>query len=197
MRRWALIVLLLSATAQVQAQAAKSALATLKFSLENGRGCEASIREIPSSAPEQQFAISCEGKPLLTYSTGDDLVDLSRDSSAGDRIVTRWEGGSHFRMAIFHVSATDRSTTAQKVFDETPAFAPDFLVAPDVVLVYRDKRFVGSEAIPSRTDVYQWKDGEYDLVKSWKWKDDMRYADRFCVLDVKTLSCPVTPLPLK
>ena len=197
MRRWALIFFALMAATCAQAQAVKSELATLKFSLENGPECRASVREMSSSAPRRQLSISCEGKPVLTYSTDDDLVDLARDSAAGGRIVTRWEGGSHFRMAVFQVSATDHSTTGQKVFDEALEFAPDFLVAPDVLLVHRDKRFVGSEAIPSKTDVYQWSGGKYDLVKSWKWNDGMRYEDRFCVLDPKKLSCPVTPIALK
>ncbi len=100
-------------------------------------------------------------------------------------------------MAVFQVSATDRSTTGQKVFDEALEFAPDFLVAPDVLLVYRDEFLVGSEAIPSRTDVYQWSAGKYDLVKSWKWNDGMRSRDWFCVLDPKRLSCPATLISIK
>lgn len=197
MRCWTLIFLIMIVVTCAQAQAAKSELATLKFNLENGPECRTSVREVSSLAPGRQLAISCDGKLVLSYSTDDDLVDLSRNSATGGRIVTRWEGGSHFRMAVFQVSATDRSTTGQKVFDEALEFAPDFLVAPDVLLVYRDKRFVGSEAIPSRTDVYQWSAGKYDLVKSWKWNDGMRYEDRFCVLDPKRLSCPATLISIK
>jgi hypothetical protein len=197
MRCWTLIFSLLAFAYCAQARAVKALVATLKFGLESGRECEVSVREIPSSAPNQQLAISCEGKPVVTYSSDDDLVDLFRDSPAGNRIVSRWEGGSHFHMVIFHINATDRSAIGQKVFDETLEFAPDFLVAPDVLLVYRDKHFVGAEAIPSRTDVYQWSSSKYELVKSWKWSDNMRYEDRFCVLDIARLSCPVTPIPIK
>lgn len=197
MCRWAIIFLALISATSGQAQRAGTELASLRFSLGNGAGCRAAVRDLSSPVPRRQLTITCEGRLVLSYTTDDDLVDISRDSAAGDRIIARWEGGSHFRMTVFQIGVANLSITGQKVFDESLDFAPDFLVAPDDLLVYRNKRFIGSEIIPSRTDVYHWTGDHYVLAGSWKWNEDMRYEDRFCVLDPQKLSCPATSVPIR
>ena len=88
---------------------------------------------------------------------------------------------------------------AAVVFDKQLEGAPDVVNTPDVLLVHNGKRWPSGQAVslPTLTDVYHWTGRQYALTESWKWKDDMRYEDRFCVLDPKSLSCPVTPIPAK
>lgn len=167
-----------------------SQLAFLRFDAANGKDCEATVDRVTPSLPRRRLAVSCGGKVIFTYITDDHLIDLFRDSSAGNRIFIRWEGGAHIRLTVVRVAADGGS--AASVFDETLGFAPDILAAPDDLLVYRGQRFIGSLKIPTRTDVYAWKANEYKLEESYHWNDSMRYRDRFCVLDRKALACPAT-----
>jgi hypothetical protein len=83
-----------------------------------------------------------------------------------------------------------------EVFNESSIFTPDILASPDVLLVHRDKRFNnGGEIVPSFTDVFIWRDNTYVLSKSWKWTENMRYEDRFCVLQPQSTACWATPIP--
>ena len=141
--------------------------------------------------------ISCRGKRILSYPTQDALVDLFLNYPHDDRVFARWEGGSHVRFTVFRVNGNPSVGTV--VFDRQLEGTPDVVNTPDVLLVHSGKRWLSGQvaSLPTSTDVYRWTDGQYVLTESWKWEEAMRYEDRFCVLDVKMLSCPVTPLPLK
>ena len=174
-----------------------SQLAMLRFETDTGQECQVNVDEITPQTPRRHLSISCGGTTIGDYTTDDHMLDVSRDSAIGDRIVSRWEGGAHFRVVVFLIKRTDGSLLASPVFDKALDFAPDFLVSPDLLLVYRDKRFVKAVGIPTRTDVYEWTGSEYKLTKSYRWNESMRFEDRFCVLDTKNLSCPVTEITTK
>jgi hypothetical protein len=174
-----------------------SRLALLRFETNAGQECQVSVDEVTPTIPRRHLAVSCGGKIIGNYTTEDHLLDVSRDSAIGDRILSRWEGGAHFRVVVFLIKRTGGSLAASLVFDEALDFAPDFLVSPDLLLVYRDKRFVKTALVPTRTDVYQWTGNEYKLTKSYHWNESMRLADRFCVLDTENLSCPATQITAK
>jgi hypothetical protein len=170
--------------------------ATLQFTAQNGDPCEAAVRELTAPAENRKFTISCGSKVIFSYITPDHLLDISRDSFDGNRLFTRWEGTTLVHLPIFRMEINQISSKVDTVFDQSGEFSPD-IPSPDVILLQKDKRFVGADIIPTRTDVYLWNGTKYELKWSWKWNEGMRYEDRFCVLDGKTLSCPVTPLPLK
>lgn len=180
-----------------QANRSKAAsIASLQFAMQNGDICEAAVREVTSPSEHRQFTVSCDSKLIFSYVTPDHLLDISRDSFDGNRLFTRWEGTTLVHLVVFRIVVNQISSKVQIAFDQSGEFAPD-VPSPDVLLVHKDKRFAGAEIIPTRTDVYAWDGSKYELKSSWKWNETMRYEDRFCVLDVKTLSCPVTPLPLR
>ncbi len=166
-------------------------VARLNFDTDHGQACEASVVEVTPSAPRRQFTITCDGKRIFQFITEDHLVNLQTNYPKGDRIAVWWEGGSHVRLTVFKIETTPN--TARTVYDEPLEFAPDFLTSPDRLLVYRDKRFVRAVGIPTRTDIYEWTGSEYRLAQSYHWNENMRFEDRFCVLDTKSLACPVTP----
>jgi hypothetical protein len=170
--------------------------ATLRFTAQNGDICDAAVREVTSSAENRRFTISCGSKVIFSYITPDHLLDISRDSFDGNRLFTRWEGTTLVHLAIFRVEINQISSKVETLFDQSGEFPPD-VPSPDVILMHKDKRFMGADIIPTRTDVYAWNGSKYELKSSWKWNESMHYEDRFCVLDVKVLSCPVTPLPPK
>lgn len=170
--------------------------ATLRFTSKDGDNCEAVVRDATGVSETRRFTISCNSKVIFTYSTPDHLLDISRDSFDGDRFFTRWEGTTLVHLVIFHIEINQMTSRAVVVFDQSAEFMSD-VPSPDTLLVYKDKRFVGNDIMPTETDVFIWDGDTYELKSRWKWNEDMQYDDRFCVLDTRRLSCPVTPLPLK
>jgi hypothetical protein len=170
--------------------------ASLRFTAQNGDLCEATVRDQVAPSEKRRFTISCDSKMIFSYITPDHLLDISRDSFDGTRLFARWEGTTLVHLTIFHLEINQISSKVDTVFDQSGEFFPD-IPSPDVILLQKDKRFVGADIVPTRTDVYGWNGSKYELKSSWKWNEGMRYEDRFCVLDVKALSCPVTPIPLK
>lgn len=180
-----------------QASRPKTApIASLQFTVQNGERCEAAVREVASPSEHRQFTVFCDSKLVFSYLTPDHLLDISRDSFYGNRLFTRWEGTTLVHLVVFRLEVNQVSSKVQVAFDQSGEFFSD-VPSPDVVLVYKDKRFAGADIIPTRTDVYAWDGSNYELKSSWKWNEEMRYEDRFCVLDPKRLSCPATPIPLK
>jgi hypothetical protein len=183
------------------AQKANSAtLAFLRYDAGMDLSCTVTVHNLaksPQSEPREALTITCDGKQLLDYETDDDLIDLSLNYPHVDRVFARWQGGAHVRLSVFKVDP--KYSHASTVFDEQLEGAPEVINAPDVLLIERGKRFPEGQAVslPTSTDVYRWTGEEYELTNRWKWNIGMRIEDRFCVLDVKALSCPVTPLPLK
>jgi hypothetical protein len=175
-------------------------IALLNFDTSSAGDCSVRVNAgetNPNGPRTQVLTISCQGKPLLNYPTQDALVDLFLNYPHDDRVFARWEGGSHVLFTVFRVSGSPSQGTV--VFDKKLEGAPDVVNMPDVLLVHSGKRWLSGQAasMPTSTDIYRWADGKYVLTESWKWNDAMRYEDRFCVLDVKALSCPVTPLSPK
>lgn len=148
-------------------------------------------------SPSQVLTVSCQGKQILRYASPDTLVDLFMNYPHADRVLARWEGGSHVRFTVFRVNA--HQLQASTVFDEQLEGAPDVVNTPDVLLVQRGKRWPDKQAVwlPTSTDVYQWKGDKYTLRERWQWNETMLYEDRFCVLDAVHLSCPVKPVPIQ
>lgn len=170
--------------------------ATLRFTSKNGDICEAAVRDSRGASETRQFTISCSSKVIFTYSTPDHLLDISRDSSDGDRLFTRWESTTLVHLVVFHVEINQITSRAVVVFDQSSEFMPD-IPSPDTLLIYKDKRFVGDDIMPTETEVFT-RDGEkYELTSKWKWDESMHYDDRFCVLDTRRLACPVTSIPLR
>jgi hypothetical protein len=193
------ILILFAPLLCAQATGAHS-VAALDFNVGLAGDCSVNVSAStvnPSGPPMQDLTILCQGKRVLSYSTQDTLVDLFPNYPHDDRIFARWEGGSHVRLTVFRVSGKPLAGTV--VFDKQLEGAPDVVNTPDVLLVHNGKRWISGQAdsLPTSTDVYRWNGKQYALIERWKWKEDMRYKDRFCVLDVKALSCPVMPLPLK
>jgi hypothetical protein len=175
-------------------------IASLDFNVSSAGDCSVRVNAgetNPNGPPTQVLTIWCQGKRLLSYPTQDALVDLFLNYPDDDRVFARWEGGSHVRFTVFRVSGNPSVETV--VFDKQLEGAPDVVNTPDVLLVHNGKRWLGGQtaSMPISTDVYRWTGERYALTESWKWKDAMRYEDRFCVLDPKNLSCPVTPIPIK
>jgi len=178
----------------------KTRVAYLRYQAGVDGDCSASVgarADEGNAPPSQVLTVTCQGKQVLHYVTQDTFVDLFLNYPHADRVFAIWEGGSHVRFTAAKVDSHHLS--ASVVFDEQLEGAPEVINAPDVLLVQRGKRWLNGQvtSTPTSTDVYQWTGDKYELSKRWKWNDGMRYEDRFCVLDVKTLSCPVTPLPLK
>lgn len=174
--------------------------ASLDFNAGSAGNCSVNVNAgvaNPNGPPTQVLLISCQGKRILSYPTQDTLVDLFLNYPHDDRIFARWEGGSHVRFTVFRVSGNPSMGTV--AFDKQLEGTPDVVNTPDVLLVHGGKRWLSGQAasLPVSTDVYRWTGEQYALTESWKWKDAMRYEDRFCVLDPKNLSCSVTPIPLK
>jgi hypothetical protein len=153
-------------------------------------------KERPSEPPNQVLAISCQGKQILRYATQDALIDLSLNYPHDDRVFARWEGGSHVRLTVFRVA--EHQAVGSVVFDKQLEGAPDVINTPDALLVHKGKRWIDGQAfsLPTSTDVYRWVGDKYVLNESWKWNENMRFEERFCILDTKNLSCPVTSTPL-
>jgi hypothetical protein len=175
-------------------------IASLDFNAGSAGDCSVRVNAgetNPNGPPTQVLMISCRGKRILSYPTQDALVDLFLNYPHDDRVFARWEGGSHVRFTVFRVNGNPSVGTV--VFDRQLEGTPDVVNTPDVLLVHSGKRWLSGQvaSLPTSTDVYRWTDGQYVLTESWKWEEAMRYEDRFFVLDVKMLSCPVTPLPLK
>ncbi len=203
MRRWRLVfpaVILLMTSAIAQKKAVVSRVAYLTYDAGVDGTCSVSVTaapEVTNGPPSQILTVSCQGKQILRYATSDALVDLFLNYPHVDRVMARWEGGSHVRFTVFRVDA--HQLKAGTVFDEQLEGAPDVVNVPDVLLVQRGKRWPNGQAasLPTSTDVYQWAGEKYLLDKRWGWSEAMRYEDRFCVLDTAHLSCPVTRLPLQ
>lgn len=202
MRKRTLVLLLTLTLARMLGAQEKVAhgVASLDFNAGSAGDCSVKVSTATASrngAPLQDLMILCQGKRILSYSTQDALVDVFLNYPHDDRIFARWEGGSHVRFTVFRVSGNPSVGTV--VFDKQLEGTPDVLNTPDVLLVHSGKRWLSGQvaSLPASTDVYRWTGERYTLTESWKWKDAMRYEDRFCVLDLKTLSCPVTSLPLK
>jgi hypothetical protein len=162
--------------------------------------CTVVVRNLaldPKSEPHEALSIVCDGKQLLRYETDDDLIDIFLNYPHTDRVFARWQGGSHVRMTVFKVDA--KRSQATTVFDEQLEDAPEVINVPDVLLIERGKRFPEGQAasIPTSTDVYNWTGEKYELSSTWKWDPEMRFDDRFCMLDAKELSCPVAQISLK
>lgn len=175
-------------------------IASLDFSAVLNGGCSVRVDAAgfnPSGPPMQVLTITCHGKKVLSYPTEDALVDIFLNYPHDDRVFSRWEGGSHVRFTVFRISGN--STVGTVVFDKQLVGTPDVVNSPDVLLVHNGKRFINGQAtfLPISTDVYLWTGEQYVLKSSWKWKEGMHDADRFCVLDTKALACPVTPIPIK
>ncbi len=195
-----LIVLILFAPTLCARAVEAQNIASLDFNAGSAGDCSAKVNaeEInPNVPPRQVLVISCHGTQILSYPTQDALVDLFLNYPHDDRIFARWEGGSHVRFTAFRLSGNPPVGTV--VFDKQLEGSPDVVNTPDVLLVHRGKRWISGQAasLPTSTDIYHWTGERYVLTESWKWKEAMRYADRFCVLDLQVLSCPVTPIPIK
>jgi hypothetical protein len=175
-------------------------IASLHFNAGSAGDCSVKVSAAAvnrDGPPMQGLMISCQGKHILSYSTQDALVDLFLNYPHDDRIFARWEGGSHVRFTVFRVSGDPSMGTV--VFDKQLEGAPDVVNTPDVLLVHNGKRWLSGQAtsLPTSTDVYHWTGERYVQTESWNWKEAMRYEDRFCVLDPKSLSCPATSIPIK
>ena len=200
-KRTLVLILVFALTRLLGAQAnATHSIALLNFNAGSAGDCSVVVRAAeanPSKPPMQVITISSNGKDILSYPTQDALIDLFLNYPHDDRIFARWEGGSHVRFTVFRV--TGDPAVAAVVFDKQLEGTPDVVNTPDVLLVHNGKRWLSGQAdsIPTSTDVYHWTGERYVLTQSWKWNEPMRYQDRFCVLDPKSLSCPVTPIPLK
>ena len=175
-------------------------IASLNFDAGSAGGCSVEVFAAaanPNGPPIQVLKISCQGKSILSYQTQDALVDLFLNYPHDDRIFARWEGGSHVRFTVFRVSGNP--SMAAVALDKQLEGTPDVVNTPDVLLVHNGKRWLSGQvtSLPTSTDVYRWTGERYVLAQSWKWKETMRFADRFCVLDPKNLSCPVISLPIR
>jgi hypothetical protein len=128
--------------------------------------------------------------------TTDFLLDIQTDSGNRQRFFVRWEGGqTRLQVLELTVNSGNQDIVAEK-FNESSEFMPDVLASPDVLLVHREKRFdTDGKILPSRTDVYAWKDDKYELSSSWRWEQGMQYDDRFCVLQPKLTGCRMVQLP--
>ncbi len=164
-------------------------------------GCIANIQrgadQQSGPPPQDVLTIRCGTKQLLQYASDDAAVDIFTNYPHADRVFVRWEGGAHVTFTAFLV-AKDGSS-ARTVFDQKLEGTPDVVNTPDVLLVHSGKRWVDGEAesIPLKTKVYAWTGETYKLSETWEWEERMRYKDRFCVLDPKTLNCPATPKSIK
>jgi hypothetical protein len=112
------------------------------------------------------------------------------------RVYARWEGGSHVRFTAFLVRG--ETSVGTVVFDKQLEGTPDVANTPDVLLVHNGKRWISGQAtsLPTSTDVYHWT-GERYVQPAGAGRKPCAIEDRFCVMDPKRLSCPVTPIPLK
>ena len=199
MKLVSILLITLSQVLCVQGPIAHS-LASLDFNAGSAGDCSVKVNagEVNPNGPlTQVLLISCQGKLILSYPTQDALVDLFLNYPHDDRIFARWEGGNHVRFTVF--SVTGNPSIGTVVFDKQLDGTPDIVNTPDVLLVHNGKRWLSGQpaSLPTSTDVYHWTGERYALTESWKWKEAMRYEDRFCVLDLKALSCPVTPIPIK
>jgi hypothetical protein len=129
------------------------------------------------------------GKQIAKFDTSGRFFDWRIHYPDGNRLFARWERGTGGELTVFNVTP---NSPAKPIFDKWEVYIPDMLDAPDVVLVYSGVRFVGSLKTPTLTDVYEWDGNRYELRNSWKWDERMRYEDRFCVFDVKSLNCPAS-----
>lgn len=199
-KRTLALILVISVHVLCAQEPGARSIASLDFDAGLDGSCSVKVNAAeanPSSPPMQVLTISCLGKKVLNYPTQDTLIDLFLNYPHDDRIFARWEGGSHVRFTVFRVS--EHLSTGTVVFDKQLEGTPDVLNTPDALLVHNGKRWITGQAVslPTSTDVYRWTGEQYVLTASWKWKEAMRYEDRFCVLDPQSLSCPVTPIPIK
>jgi hypothetical protein len=200
MRKRTLVLLLVIASCCVSGAQSTTAhsIASLNFDAGAAGDCLVEVRATRANTDGpimQVLMISCNGKNVLSYPTQDSLIDLFLNYPHDDRIYARWEGGSHVRFTVFRVSGN--SSTGALVFDKQLEGTPDVLNTPDVLLVHTGKRWPEGQtnSLPTQTDVYHWTGERYSLTASWKWKQEMRYEDRFCILDPKILTCPMTRVP--
>jgi hypothetical protein len=158
-------------------------------------GCDVVVNETDES--NRRLTISCRSKVVFNYSTEDHLVDLSRDSSGGTRVIARWEGTRLFHVTIFSIKTTNTGIAVSTVIDRDGRVASDILTNPDVVLAFGDERLVGDVWTPTATDVYEWDGDAYKLYGRWKWGGGMSFKNRFCVLDAKSVPCPAAQITVK
>ena len=102
------------------------------------------------------MTIQCDASKSLSYETDDDLIDISLNYPHTDRLFARWQGGSHVRSTVIDVRRS------KVVFDELVEDALDVINTPDVILVYRGKRWsdLDKAMIPTETDTYEWTGAE-------------------------------------
>ena len=177
-----------------QAKRQQHPLATLTLADQN---CIVAVENATPSAERRHLTVTCASKTVLSYLTEDHLLDMSRNSSDGTRIIVRWEGTGLFHVTILNLGITELGTQVRIVFDQSSRTAPEILAAPDVILAFGEESLKGDTFVPTTTDLLRWDGGQYKLAARWKWNDEMNFNDRFCVLDPKVLSCPATSLPLK
>jgi len=203
MRQWSLVLLLPLWFSIGMAQAVpRHQIASVSFDpgSVNG-GCVADIQrgteQKAGPPPKDVLTIKCGMKQLLRYASDDAAVDIFVNYPHPERVFVRWEGGAHVTFTAFWIAKDGNS--ARVVFERKLEGAPDVVNTPDVLLVHSGKRWVDGEAesIPLKTEVYTWTGETYKLSDTWSWEERMRYKDRFCVLDPKNLSCPVSPIPTK
>jgi hypothetical protein len=174
-----------------------SVIASLRFQSEGAGKCLATVTQYQvqdTGEPRQRLMITCMGKQVARFDTSGFLVDWAIHYPDGNRLFARWERGTGGELTVFKITP---SSPAKPIFDKWEAYIPDMLYVPDVVLVYRGLRMVGALKTPTQTDVYEWDGSQYELRNSWKWNEKMRYEDRFCVLDTRSLNCPATPVTPK
>lgn len=202
MRQWSLVLLSLWLSIGMAHAVSRHHSATVSFDpgSVNG-GCVADIRrgdeQKAGPPPNDVLTIKCGMKQLLQYASDDDAVDIFVNYPHPDRVFVLWEGGAHVTFTAFWIAKDGNS--ARVVFEQKLEGAPDVVNTPDVLLVHSGKRWVNGEeeSIPLKTEVYIWTGETYKVSDTWRWEERMRYKDRFCVLDPKTLNCPATPGPIK
>lgn len=172
-------------------------IASLRFESDGTGECLATVSQYQAQdtgEPRERLTITCMEKQIARFDTSGVLVDWAIHYPDGNRLFARWERGTGGELTVFKITP---NSPAKPIFDKWEVYIPDMLYVPDVVLVYSGVRFVGALKTPTQTDVYEWHGTQYELRNSWKWDEKMRYEDRFCVLDAKSLNCPATPTTSK
>ena len=155
------VVLMLAAACQLSVgQSSGQGRTWSAFEDERASKCTVEVKALstkPSISPSENMTIQCDASKSLSYETDDDLIDISLNYPHTDRILARWQGGSHVPSTVIDVRRS------KVVFDELVEDAPDVINTPDVILVYRGKRWsdLDKAMIPTETDTYEWTGAEY------------------------------------
>jgi len=169
-----------------------STIASLRFDSDKAGACFATVTGFYVQAtgePRQRLTIACEGKQLAQFETPGAFIEWAFHRLDGNRLFVSWERGTGGELTVFKIPP---NAPAKPIFDKWETYVPEGLWEPDVILVYTGTRFFGPVKTPTKPDVYVWNGNEYKLDSSWNWSTNMRWQDRFCILDAKLLNCPAT-----